>query len=145
MLHHDAHPLYDGLVNGSGRPALVVSAVAGVATLGLVWRRRFEAARYGAAVAVAAIVAGWALAQKPVFLPGLTVAAGGRLARHARRGDRRGARRRRDPLPVARRALPACCCTGRLTTRPAERGDEPPAGRPLGVIPGLMGRVAAAC
>jgi cytochrome d ubiquinol oxidase subunit II len=73
VIHHDAHPLYDGLVNGNGRPALVVSAVAGVGTLGLVWTRRFEAARYGAVVAVAAIVAGWALAQNPVFLRDLTV------------------------------------------------------------------------
>src|SRR3954467_4651058 len=36
VIHHDAHPLYDGLVNGSGRPALVASAVAGAGTLGLV-------------------------------------------------------------------------------------------------------------
>jgi cytochrome d ubiquinol oxidase subunit II len=68
VIHHDAHPLYEGLVNGNGRPALVASAVAGVDTLGLVWTRRFEAARYGAVVAAAAIVAGWALAQNPVFL-----------------------------------------------------------------------------
>jgi cytochrome d ubiquinol oxidase subunit II len=44
-----------------------------VGTLGLVWTRRFEAARVGAVVAVAAVVAGWALAQNPVLLPGLTV------------------------------------------------------------------------
>jgi cytochrome d ubiquinol oxidase subunit II len=73
VIHHDAPLLYDGLVNGNGRPALVASAVAGVGTLGLVWTRHFEAARYGAVVAVAAIVAGWALAQNPVFLRGLTV------------------------------------------------------------------------
>jgi cytochrome d ubiquinol oxidase subunit II len=73
VVHHDARPLYDGLVNGSGRPALIASAVAGAGTLGLVWTRRFEAARYCGVVAVAAIVAGWALAQNPAFLPGLTV------------------------------------------------------------------------
>jgi cytochrome d ubiquinol oxidase subunit II len=39
----------------------------------LVWRRRYEASRYTAALAVAAIVAGWALAQSPVLLKGLTV------------------------------------------------------------------------
>jgi len=54
--------------------ALISSIVAGVLTLALVWRRRFEAARYTAAVAVAAIIAGWALAQYPRLLPGLTVA-----------------------------------------------------------------------
>src|SRR5207244_12893664 len=39
-----------------------------------------EASRYTAALAVAAIIAGWALAQSPVFLEGLTVrdAAAGR-------------------------------------------------------------------
>jgi cytochrome d ubiquinol oxidase subunit II len=47
--------------------------VAGTATLALVWARRFEPARYTAAVAVAAIVAGWALAQSPRLLPGLSV------------------------------------------------------------------------
>jgi cytochrome d ubiquinol oxidase subunit II len=39
----------------------------------LVFARRFEPARYTAALAVAAIVAGWALAQQPRFLPGLTI------------------------------------------------------------------------
>jgi cytochrome d ubiquinol oxidase subunit II len=43
--------------------------------LALVWRRQYELSRYGAAVAVAAIIAGWALAQSPMFLPGLTVEA----------------------------------------------------------------------
>jgi cytochrome d ubiquinol oxidase subunit II len=73
VLRADARGLYDELVGGDGLPALIVSAVAGLATLALVWRRRYEAARYGAALAVAAIVAGWALAQQPVLLPGLTV------------------------------------------------------------------------
>jgi cytochrome d ubiquinol oxidase subunit II len=73
VLDHDAHPLFHGLVQGSGLPALVVSVLAGVATLALVWGRRYEPARYASALAVAAIVAGWALAQSPRFLPGLTV------------------------------------------------------------------------
>lgn len=73
VAHADAHGLYEGLV-GDGLPALVVSGLAGVGTLALVWTRRYEAARYSAALAVAAIVAGWALAQQPVLLPGLTVA-----------------------------------------------------------------------
>jgi cytochrome d ubiquinol oxidase subunit II len=73
VLRADARALYDALVSGDGLPALIVSALAGVGTLALVWLRRYEAARYSAAVAVAAIVAGWALAQQPVLLPGLTV------------------------------------------------------------------------
>ena len=47
--------------------------LAGLATLVLVHRRRLEAARVSAAVAVAAVVGGWALAQNPLLLPGLTV------------------------------------------------------------------------
>jgi cytochrome bd ubiquinol oxidase subunit II len=73
VLHSDAHPLYDELVNGSGRVALIVSILAGVSTLVLVWRGAFEPARYGAALAVAALIAGWALAQEPILLPGLTI------------------------------------------------------------------------
>ncbi len=73
VLHSDAHPLYHQLLAGNGLPALIISVLAGVATLGLVWRRRFEPARYTAALAVAAIIAGWALAQQPSLLPGLTV------------------------------------------------------------------------
>jgi cytochrome bd ubiquinol oxidase subunit II len=73
VLRSDAHPLYHGLVAGAGLPALVVSVLAGVATLGLVWAGRFETARYTAALAVAAIIAGWALAQRPSLLPGLTI------------------------------------------------------------------------
>jgi cytochrome d ubiquinol oxidase subunit II len=74
VIHSDAHPLYHHLVDGSGLPALIVSVIAGVSTFALVWWRRYELARYTAALAVAAIIAGWALAQQPVFLPGLTIA-----------------------------------------------------------------------
>src|SRR5438067_3165691 len=73
ILHTDVHRLYHGLVQGDGLPALIVSILAGIGTLALVWRSRFEPARYTAAVAVAAIIAGWALAQKPILLPGLTI------------------------------------------------------------------------
>lgn len=73
VIHSDARPLYDGLVEGDGLVAVVVSAVAGAATLALIWRRRYEVARLTASAAVAAVVAGWALAQEPTILPGLTV------------------------------------------------------------------------
>ena len=73
VLHEDAHRLYHELVAGDGLPALIVSILAGIGTLGLLWTSRFEAARYCAALAVAAIVAGWGLAQSPILLPGLTV------------------------------------------------------------------------
>ena len=75
VIADDAERIFHGLTSGAGLAALVVSLVAGAATLALVWRRHYEPARYGAAVAVAAIIAGWSLAQSPVFLPGLTIKA----------------------------------------------------------------------
>jgi len=74
VLHADAHPLYHGLLAGDGIVGLLVSVIAGACALALVWTERFEAAQYTAALAVAAIIAGWALAQQPVFLPHLTIA-----------------------------------------------------------------------
>jgi cytochrome bd ubiquinol oxidase subunit II len=73
VVHGDAHHLYHGLTSGAGLPALIVSACAGLLALSLVWRSRFELARYTAALAVAAIIAGWALAQRPEILAGLTI------------------------------------------------------------------------
>jgi cytochrome d ubiquinol oxidase subunit II len=74
VVRSDAPDLYTGLLHGDGRAAVVVSALAGLLALGLVLRRRAALARYAAAVAIAALVAGWALAQSPQLLPGLTVA-----------------------------------------------------------------------
>ena len=65
----DARELYDGLTSGAGLACVIVSAAAGLITLALEWRERFEPARYTAAAAVGAIVAGWALAQEPYLLP----------------------------------------------------------------------------
>jgi cytochrome d ubiquinol oxidase subunit II len=72
-LHEDAHHLYRELVAGEGLPALIVSVVAGLGTLALVSRRRYDLSRLSAAAAVAAVIIGWALAQSPTVLPGLTV------------------------------------------------------------------------
>ena len=73
VVRHDAHPLWDGLTSDGGLAAVLVSAAAGCATLALVYWCRFGPARVSAALAVAAIIAGWALAQRPDFLPGLTI------------------------------------------------------------------------
>lgn len=73
VLSQDAPDLFDGLTEGFGLVALIASVVAGLVTLSLVATSRFEPARYTAAVAVAAIVAGWGFAQSPELLPGLTV------------------------------------------------------------------------
>jgi cytochrome d ubiquinol oxidase subunit II len=73
VLHSDAQRIYDGLTSGGGLAAALVSIAAGAATMIWVASRRLEAARWSAAVAVGAIVAGWALAQQPQILPGLSV------------------------------------------------------------------------
>ena len=69
VVRSDARPLFDGLTSGAGLAAVAVSAAAGLLTLLLVARRRFGPARASSAVAVAAIVVGWALAQDPYLLP----------------------------------------------------------------------------
>lgn len=73
VLDGDYHRLFHSLLTGRALPMVIISAVAGCATLGLVYVRAYEPARYGAAVAVAAIVAGFALARWPTILSGLTV------------------------------------------------------------------------
>jgi cytochrome d ubiquinol oxidase subunit II len=73
VLRGDDRALFDDLIGGPGTPGVVVSVLAGAATMALVRVRRPEPARLTAALAVAAIIAGWALAQEPQFLPGLTV------------------------------------------------------------------------
>jgi cytochrome bd ubiquinol oxidase subunit II len=80
VLAFDAERLSDRLFAWPALAAVVASAVTGLLTLELVRRSRFEAARFGASAAVAAVVVGWALAQRPELLPGLTVqeAAAGR-------------------------------------------------------------------
>lgn len=72
-VHAEAAPLFHSLTSARAVTAVILSAVAGLATLALVYTRRYEAARYTAAGAVAALIAGWALARWPVILPGLTV------------------------------------------------------------------------
>jgi cytochrome d ubiquinol oxidase subunit II len=69
VVNSDAPDLYDGLTSGVGLACVLASGAAGLVTLWLEWRERFELARYTAAAAVGAIVAGWALAQRPYLLP----------------------------------------------------------------------------
>jgi cytochrome d ubiquinol oxidase subunit II len=73
VVHQDAQHIYRGLTAGYGLAAVIVSAAAGLATIGLVWRNSFQLARASAALAVAALLAGWAAAQRPTVLPGLTL------------------------------------------------------------------------
>lgn len=73
IVHVDAPALAHRLGHGPALGAVVVSAAAGLLTLALVAARRCEPARYSAALAVASVIAGWAIAQQPTFLPGLTI------------------------------------------------------------------------
>jgi cytochrome d ubiquinol oxidase subunit II len=76
VVRADARELFDDLTSGGGLAAVLVSGAAGLGTLALVRAGRYEPARVSAALAVAAIVAGWGLAQRPDLLPGLTVEEG---------------------------------------------------------------------
>jgi cytochrome d ubiquinol oxidase subunit II len=69
VLHADAPGLFAGLTD-RGRPLVAVSAVAGLVSLGCVWRRRFVGARLAAATAVTAVLWGWAAGQYPYLLGG---------------------------------------------------------------------------
>ena len=73
LVRGEYHRLYSSLLSGPALAGVVVSFVSGLTTLALVYLRRFDAARFGAAAAVAAIIAGWALARWPTILPGLTI------------------------------------------------------------------------
>jgi cytochrome bd ubiquinol oxidase subunit II len=82
VVRDDAHRLYHGLVHGAGLALACVSAAAGLVTIALERGSRFNLARYTAAVAAGAVVAGWCAAQRPYLLPGeLTLTQG--AASHA--------------------------------------------------------------
>ncbi len=66
-LRSDAPTLFDGLVSRAA-VLIVLSAVAGTATLVLLWRRRPGPARLTASAAVASVVLGWGVGQYPWLL-----------------------------------------------------------------------------
>jgi len=66
-IHQDAPTLAEGLT-GRAAPLVVVAALAGLATLVLLWQRRYALARLGAVAAVAAVVSGWGVGQYPWLL-----------------------------------------------------------------------------
>jgi len=73
VVNADDHHLVRSLLHGRALPAVIASGLAGVATLVLVYRCRYELARYAASLAVAAVVAAWALSRWPTILPGLSI------------------------------------------------------------------------
>ena len=76
LLHSDARYVFDGLT-GDGLPLVIVSVLCGAAVLVLLRRRAQRGARVLAVGAVAAVIAGWGVAQRPYLLPKqLTIADG---------------------------------------------------------------------
>jgi cytochrome d ubiquinol oxidase subunit II len=73
VLRTDAPVLFEGLT-GRALPVVMLSVVAGVVALALVATRRYVPARAASALAVTAILVGWAVAQYPyVLLPEVTI------------------------------------------------------------------------
>jgi cytochrome d ubiquinol oxidase subunit II len=73
LLHNDAPSLAHGLAHRA-LPLVVVSGLAGLASLALLYLGHFLTARLTAALAVAAVLWTWAVAQYPHLLnPGLTI------------------------------------------------------------------------
>ena len=65
MLQADAPLLFEGLI-GRALPVIVVSGLAGVASIVLLLVRRYGIARITSSVAVATILIGWAVGAVPV-------------------------------------------------------------------------------
>jgi cytochrome d ubiquinol oxidase subunit II len=73
VLNADAPQVSGELTSGRALPLLVLSIVAGLASLVLLWWRRYVAVRVTAALAVTGLLWGWGLAQYPRLLPGVEV------------------------------------------------------------------------
>ncbi|XVQ08191.1 cytochrome d ubiquinol oxidase subunit II [Spirillospora sp. CA-255316] len=71
VLRADAPGMFTELTSGRGLPLLVVSIVAGPASLALLWRRAYVAVRVTAALAVTGLLWGWGVSQYPELLPGV--------------------------------------------------------------------------
>jgi cytochrome d ubiquinol oxidase subunit II len=143
VVNADYHHLFHSLLTGRALPSVIVSALAGLAALALVYARRYEPARYAASLAVAAIVAGWALARWPTILPGLTV-------RHAAAGHDTLVWVIVCVLGGGAIVFPSLALLFRLTVtgrlHPAETAPAEPRGKRVGnVALALLARSALAC
>jgi cytochrome bd ubiquinol oxidase subunit II len=73
VIRSEAPVLWQGMLS-AGVAFVVVSALGGVASLVLVWLRRYHLARAGAVVAVASVLMGWGVSQWPyLIVPDVTV------------------------------------------------------------------------
>jgi len=73
VAHADAPVLFAELTSGHALPATSISIAAGLASLVLLWLRRYVAVRITAALAVAGVLWAWGLGQYPTLLPGVTL------------------------------------------------------------------------
>ncbi|MFI6926282.1 cytochrome d ubiquinol oxidase subunit II [Nonomuraea spiralis] len=73
VLRADSPALFAELTSGRALPLLVLSVLAGLASLVLLWRRAYLAVRLTAALAVVGLLWGWGVGQYPMLLPGLTL------------------------------------------------------------------------
>jgi cytochrome d ubiquinol oxidase subunit II len=73
VVRADAPGLFAELTSGHALPATALSIAAGVASLVLLWVRRYVAVRITAALAVVGLLWGWGLGQYPNLLPGVTL------------------------------------------------------------------------
>ncbi len=146
VVRSDARWIFDRLVDTPAVLSVGVSLAAGFAALALVQRRRMEAARIGAALAVVALVGGWALAQSPILLPG-PHRAGGRGARQRHGAARRGhPRRRAGAVPVARAAVSLGAARELQRRRPPSCAARAAPGPTGGLTAALTAtRLAGAC
>jgi cytochrome bd ubiquinol oxidase subunit II len=74
VLRADSPGLFTELTSGWALPFVVLSMVAGVASLVLLWRHSYLAVRVTAALAVAGLLWAWGAGQYPTLLPGLVLA-----------------------------------------------------------------------
>lgn len=72
VVYADARPLFDTILTRSW-PFLGLSVLAGIVSLVMLVARAYVAVRITAALAVAAVIWGWAAAEYPELLPGLSV------------------------------------------------------------------------
>lgn len=73
VIRVDAPALWQDLA-GDAQPWVAASLLSGALSLALLWRRAYLTVRVSASLAVVALLGGWASAQWPTLLPGVTVA-----------------------------------------------------------------------
>ncbi|MFG1704273.1 cytochrome d ubiquinol oxidase subunit II [Nonomuraea sp. M3C6] len=73
VLRADAPGLFAALTSGRALPVLVLSVLAGLVSLVLLWRRAYLAVRLTAALAVTGLLWGWGVGQYPALLPGVSL------------------------------------------------------------------------